>query len=121
MLQIVKALAVSTIMLGALADSQPAAAVSDEVDESMSKLTEIGVDPTNLAVFCGIIRQLGAAHEAEDEAKVEAEAAKMVEFLNGLGPRFVRAWELGEELDPESEDGQALEEAFGTLEEKCEE
>jgi len=119
--QILRALAVSTIMLGVLANSQPAAAVSDEVSESVSKLTEIGVDPANLTAFCRIIRELGAANEAEDETKVEAEAAKMVEFLKGLGPKFARAWELGEELDPESEDGQALEEAFGTLEEKCEE
>ena len=99
----------------------PAAAVSSEVSEGIKALEEIGIDPANLATYCGIIKELGAASEAEDTAKSEAAATEMLQFLNGLGSKFAEVWELGEELDPNSEDGQALEEVFGALEAKCEE
>jgi hypothetical protein len=43
----------------------------------------------------------------------------MEAFVRSLGPEFVAAWDLVEELNSDSEDGKALSAAFDSLEDKC--
>ena len=119
MRQTIRAIIISCTMLSMVGAIGPATAVTSEVSEAVKSLEEVGVDPANLATFCRIIKELGAASEADDDVKSEAAGTEMLEFLSGLGPKFAQAWDLAEELDPETEDGKALEEAFGALEEKC--
>ena len=48
-----------------------------------------------------------------------AAAGQIEELVAQMGPDFSAAWDIGDELDENSEDGQEFYEAVDTLAEKC--
>ena len=95
------------------AGSAPAA--SPQVDLAIRAVQAVGNDPGKLKLFCELNKLLQAAGEKEDAA-----AQKQIEDLVAqIGPDFSAAWDIGDELDENSEDGQEFYEAVDTLAEKC--
>jgi hypothetical protein len=95
----------------------PVHAASPNVEAAIATLAKLEADPTQLANFCKFSAQYDAA--GEDEAKNEAADRQMENFLRSLGPDYIKAWQLSEDLDPASEDAKALDAAYDRLEAKC--
>ena len=102
---------------GALLLCTPAHAASVQVQSAIASLAKLETDAAKLEAFCKINAELEAA--GEDPAKSEALDRQMEAFVRTLGPEYVAAWDLVEELKPDSEDGKALNAAFDSLEDKC--
>jgi len=95
----------------------PAHAASVQVQSAIASLGKLETDPAKVEAFCKINADLEAA--GDDAAKSEALDRQMEVFVRSLGPEYIAAWDLAEELNPESEDGKALNAAFDSLEDKC--
>ena len=93
--------------------------VSEDVWTAVDAVADIAGDQQKLASYCAIAKEIAAADAAGNEAGVEAAEGRMRTYLEGLGEDFVYAWELGGEIDVESEGGKVLEEAFGDLDDQC--
>jgi hypothetical protein len=90
-------------------------AASPQVDLAIKAVEAVGNNPGKLKLFCELNKLLQAAGEKEDAA-----AQKQIEDLVAqIGPEFSAAWDIGDELDENSEDGQEFYEAVDTLAEKC--
>jgi hypothetical protein len=90
-------------------------AASPQVQLAIKAVEAVGNDPAKLKVFCQLNKLLQAAGETEDAA-----VQKQIEDLVAqIGPEFSAAWDIGDELDENTEDGQAFYEAVDTLAEKC--
>lgn len=105
------------LVAGALSLCTPAHAASVQVQSAIANLAKLEADAAKLEAFCKINAELEAA--GEDAAKSEALDRQMEAFVRTLGPEYVAAWDLVEELNPDSEDGKALNAAFDSLEDKC--
>lgn len=105
------------LVAGASLLCAPAQAASVQIQSAIASLAKLETDATKLEAFCKINADLEAA--GEDAAKSEALDRQMEAFVRSLGPEYVAAWDLAEELNPESEDGKALNAAFDSLEDKC--
>lgn len=95
----------------------PAQAASVQVQSAIATLAKLEADAANLQALCKINAELEAA--GEDSAKSEALDRQLQAFVQSLGPEYVAAWDLVDELNPDSEDGKALNAAFERLEDKC--
>src|SRR5262245_46639217 len=92
-----------------------ASAASPQVEAAIKSVQSVGADPAKLKTFCELNKLLEAVAEKEDPA-----AQKQVEELIGkLGPDFSAAWDVGDELDEASPDGQAFYAAVDALAGKC--
>ena len=105
------------LVAGALLLCTPAHAASVQAQSAIASLAKLETDAAKLEAFCKINAELEAA--GEDSAKGEALDRQMEAFVRTLGPEYVAAWDLAEELKPDSEDGKALSAAFDSLEDKC--
>lgn len=105
------------LVAGAAILCTPACAASVEVESAIATLAKLEADAANLQVLCKINAELEAA--GEDAAKSEPLDRQLQEFVQSLGPEYVAAWDLMDELNPSSEDGKALNAAFERLEDKC--
>jgi hypothetical protein len=94
------------------------AAVSPKVESAIKSLEKIESDGAKFQAFCKLLRDIDDVPE-QDEAKVEALEVQLDNLLKSIGLDVMRAWDLGSDLDPQSEDGQAFEAAVDALEEKC--
>jgi hypothetical protein len=50
---------------------------------------------------------------------VDEVQGKLADFMQSMGPDVAAAWDLYDELEPDSEDGKALAASFEALDEKC--
>src|SRR5262245_59718994 len=92
-----------------------ASAASPQVETAIKSVQAVGADPAKLKMFCELNKLLEATGEKEDPA-----AQKQVEELIGkLGLDFTAAWDVGDELDEASPDGQAFYAAVDALSAKC--
>jgi hypothetical protein len=92
-----------------------APAASPQVDLAIKAVQAVGNDPARLKVFCEFHKLLQTVGDNEDEA-----AQKQIEALvTRIGPDFSAAWDVAEELDENSEDGEEFYDAVETLAEKC--
>jgi hypothetical protein len=90
-------------------------AASPAVEGAIKTITAVGADPGKLKVFCDLNKIVEASGDKEDP-----QVEKQVEDLIGkLGPEFTAAWEVGDELDENSEDGKAFNAAVDALAAKC--
>jgi hypothetical protein len=96
----------------------PAHAVSPKVQSAIKSLEKIEADGPKFQSFCKLLRDIDDLPE-QDEAKVEALELQLDSLLRSIGLDVLQAWDLGSDLDPLSEDGQAFEAAVEALEEKC--
>ena len=92
-----------------------APAASPQVDLAIRAVQAVGSDPARLKVFCEFHKLLQSVGDKEDEA-----TQKQIESLVAkIGPDFSAAWDIAEELDENSEDGEEFYDAVETLGEKC--
>ena len=96
----------------------PAHAVSPKVQAAIKSLEKIEADGPKFQSFCKLLRDIDDLPEQE-EAKAEALEVQLDSLLRSIGFDVLQAWDLGSDLDPQSEDGQAFEAAVEALEEKC--
>jgi hypothetical protein len=94
------------------------AAVSPKVQSAIKSLEKIEADGAKFQSFCKLLRDIDDVPE-QDEAKAEALDVQLENLLKSIGFDVYQAWDLGSDLDPQSEDGQAFEAAMEALEEKC--
>ena len=104
-------LACAALMLAAGA----APAASPQVDTAIKAIEAVGSDAGKLKLFCELNKLLQEAGDKED-----AETQKQIEdLITRIGADFGAAWDVGDELDENSPDGQAFYAAVDTLAEKC--
>ena len=96
----------------------PAHAVSPKVQSAIKSLEKIEADGPKFQSFCKLLRDIDDVPEQE-EAKAEALEVQLDSLLRSIGLDVLNAWDMGSDLDPQSEDGQAFEAAVEALEEKC--
>ena len=96
----------------------PTRAATPAVDEAIKTLESLRSDATKLKAYCAVFEEFVAA--GDDEAKQTAVEEKMTKLLNSFGPQYQRFWQVYQETDPSSDDGQSLDAAFLKLDEKCE-
>jgi hypothetical protein len=96
----------------------PVYAASPKVESAIKSLDKIEADGAKFQAFCKLLRDIDDVPE-QDEAKVEALEVELDNLLKSIGLDVLRAWDLGSDLDPQSEDGKAFEAAVEALEDKC--
>ena len=95
----------------------PAKAATAAVGEAIKTLNSIALEEGKLSAVC---KALDAFVEAgEDDAKQAAADFRMTELFESFGPQYEGLWQVYQDSDPDSEDGQLLDEAFTNLESKC--
>jgi len=109
---------VSAIVVLCLGIAAPGSAASPQIELAIKTLAKIEGDPAKFQTFCRISKELAAVGD-QDNAKSEALERELEALLESYGRDVVDAWDLGEELDPQSEDGKAFEAAVDALEDKC--
>lgn len=92
----------------------PALATSPEIDAAIKLFNGVAADPAKLKIFCDMDKFLEAAGD-KDDPKIDAQVDA---YIDQLGD-FASAWEAGEDLDENSPDGKAFNEALEDLEGKC--
>jgi hypothetical protein len=106
--------AVGTFAVAA-AGASIAPAASPQVNLAIKAVQAVGSDPAKLKLFCEFHKLLQSTGEKEDEA-----VQKQIEDLVvKIGPDFSAAWDIADELDENSADGQEFYDAVDTLAEKC--
>ena len=106
--------AVATFAAAAVGASV-APAASPQVNLAIKAVQAVGSDPAKLKLFCEFHKLLQSTGEKEDEA-----VQKQIEDLvTKIGPDFSAAWDIADELDENSADGQEFYDAVDTLAEKC--
>jgi hypothetical protein len=103
------------ICAAAVLGAAVAPAASPQVDLAIKAVQAVGNDPARLKLFCEFHKLLQAVGEKEDEASQK----QVEELVAKIGPDFSAAWDIGDELDENSEDGQEFYDAVDTLAEKC--
>jgi hypothetical protein len=93
-------------------------AASPKVQAAIKSLEKIEADGAKFQSFCKLLRDLDDVPEQEAE-KAEALDVQLENLLRSIGFDVLQAWDLGADLDPQSEDGQAFETAMQALEDKC--
>ena len=88
----------------------------ERVDAAIRALDALEADAGKLQGYCAILKEMFAA--GEDEAKNEELETKMEQYLTTLGPEYLAAWQLGEDV-AQAPDSAKLEAAFERLEDKC--
>lgn len=91
-------------------------AADPKVENAVKAINAVAADPAKRAGFCEINKKMEALKEGEDS---EALDAAMQAYLRKLGPEYEAAWDLAEDVNPESADGKILNEAFDALEQTC--
>jgi hypothetical protein len=92
-----------------------APAASPQVDAAIRAVEAVAADPARLKLFCELNKLLLSGADSDDpetEKQTEAIVAQM-------GPDFSAAWDVGEELDENTPDGQAFYGAVDALADKC--
>ena len=90
-------------------------AASPAVDLAIKTIEAVGADAAKLKIFCSLNKLLQESGEKEDPA-----IQKQVDDLVAqLGSEFSAAWDVGDELDENSPDGQEFYTAVDALAEKC--
>ena len=110
--------AVSVLAAIAMRGAGPAFAVDPKVQIAIKSLEKIEADRAKFQAFCKLLRDIEDVPE-RDVAKAEALDVQLEALLRSIGFDVLQAWDLGSDLDPQSEDGQAFEAAIEALEKKC--
>ena len=83
---------------------------------AIKTIEAVGADAGKLKLFCELNRLLQAHGDKEDPG--DAEADRRTSSAR-IGPDFAAAWDIGDELDENSPDGQEFYAAVDALAEKC--
>lgn len=110
--KILAALALSGLFLS------PAFAASESVESAIKTFDKVSADADKMKTYCEMVKLMSSGDE-EDEAKAEELDKQMQGYMKQLGPDFEAAFEAGADLDPDSADGKAYDEALDKLDAKC--
>ncbi len=90
-------------------------AASPAVDLAIKTIEAVGADAGRLKIFCSLNKVLQESGDKDDPA-----IQKQVDDLVAqLGAEFSAAWDIGDELDENSPDGQEFYGAVDALAERC--
>jgi hypothetical protein len=92
-----------------------APAASPQVDLAIKAVQAVGSDPARLKLFCEFHKLLQSVGDKEDDASQR----QIEDLVAKIGPDFSAAWDVAEEIDENSADGQEFYDAVDTLAEKC--
>lgn len=109
-------LAATALMLGL---AGPAFALDAKVDAALKTFAAVEADAAKVKTYCAMSKTMASASDESDSAKNEAFDKEIQGFMATLGADFQKAWDLGADLNPESEDGKAMNAALEKLEGKC--
>jgi hypothetical protein len=93
----------------------PALAADPKVDAAVKTFTAVAADAGKLKTFCTMLKAMDAA----GDTPTPAAQAQIEGYTKQLGADFVVAWNLGENLDENSADGKAWNDALDDLAGKC--
>ena len=92
-----------------------AQAASPKVESATKVFQSVANDAARVKTFCEMSKAMDAAGEKPDAAA----DAKIQAYMTQLGPDFQQAWDAGNELDENSDDGKTYAAALDTLSGKC--
>jgi hypothetical protein len=95
----------------------PVHAASPKVEAAVQAIAKIQTDAAKFQGYCALLTELDAA--GEEGPKVDEVQTKLTAFMQSMGPDVAAAWDLYDELEPDSEDGKALAASFEAPDEKC--
>ena len=90
-------------------------AASPAVDLAIKTIESVGADAGKLKIFCNLNKLLQESGDKDDAAIQK----QIDDLVTQLGPDFSAAWDIGDELDENSPDGQEFYSAVDMLAEKC--
>jgi hypothetical protein len=90
-------------------------AASPKVDSASQVFQSVGADPAKVKTYCEMSKTMDNAGDKPDQAT----DAKIQDYIKQLGPEFEEAWNTGNDLDENSEDGKTYAAALDTLSNKC--
>jgi hypothetical protein len=96
----------------------PILAASANVEAAIKSLAKIEADAGKFQTFCKLIKDLDDVPE-QDMAKAESLETQLENLLKSIGFDVLQAWDLGADLDAQSDDGKAFEAAVEAIEAKC--
>ncbi|MFP4538015.1 MAG: hypothetical protein ACLFPA_06900 [Dichotomicrobium sp.] len=109
---------VAVMLCGALVTATSAAALRDDVQAAVDAIEKLRADDAKVQEYCAIQAEIDAA--GDDEAKLDTAFDKLDAYFDGLGEEYDAMFAVEEELAPDSEDAQALDDAFAALDSECE-
>lgn len=92
-----------------------AQAASPKVESASQVFQSVAADPAKIKTYCEMSKAMDSAGETPDQAA----EAKIQGYMRQLGPDFEQAWNAGNELDENSDDGKMFSAALETLSSKC--
>jgi len=92
-----------------------AQAANPKVESASKVFQSVAADPAKVKTFCEMSKVMDSAGEKSDQ-KTDA---KIQSYMQQLGPHFEQAWNAGDSLDDNSEDGKTYNAALETLSSKC--
>jgi hypothetical protein len=90
-------------------------AASPAVDLAIKTIESVGNDAAKLKLFCNLNKVLQDSGDKDDPAIQK----QIDDLVAQLGADFSAAWDIGDELDENSPDGQEFYGAVDALAEKC--
>lgn len=99
-------------------EAAPPPPSAEEVDAAAKTITDLAADKERVAKYCAIVKEMDTLQEGQDQ-KAEELGKRMDEYISGEGEEIQNAFAVAELVDPESDQGPKLDEAFGKLDEAC--
>jgi len=93
----------------------PAQAASPKVESAAKVFQTVAADPAKVKTYCEMSKAMDSAGEKPDQAA----DAKIQGYMKQLGPDFEQAWNAGNDLEENSEDGKTFSAALDKLSTKC--
>jgi hypothetical protein len=93
-----------------------APAASPQVGAAIKAVEAVAADPARLKLFCDLSKLLESAGADNDDPETQKQIEAIVAQM---GPDFSAAWDVGEELDENTPDGQEFYAAVDALADKC--
>ena len=90
-------------------------AASPQVDQAIKSIQSVANDAGKLKLFCELNELLQEAGDKEDPDTTK----QIDDLITKIGADFSAAWDVGDELDENSPDGQEFYAAVDTLADKC--
>jgi hypothetical protein len=94
---------------------QPTLAADPKVDAAVKTFNAVAADAGKLKIFCDMLKVMDAAGDSPSPA----DNARIDGFMKQLGPDFLAGWNLGDNVDENSADGKAWNDALDELAGKC--
>lgn len=95
-----------------------AIAASPVVETAIKALGLIPADATKFESYCKVLGEMSSVPDG-DEAKYDALEDQLEQIIESYGPELTKAWDVIEDIDPDTDDGKAISAAFDAIDAKC--